>query len=197
MKNKLSFLFILTSIFIYSQDIIHKKNGERINSKIISISSSEITYKNSEDLNTPNYSISTKEVYKIQLETGKEELFGKFESLQAVKDSIVNKINKHAIDINDSYKTVSATFEDNILTLTPVRYNGKLTKSTEKWDLSKIVKIHNLSVRDRNIAYVNIVCYKIKNDTSEIKKLVLKINDHQIAEEILRAIEELQIMLKK
>lgn len=198
MKNKLSFLFILTSIFIYSQDVITKKNGDVIQAKVLNISNTELVYEKFENKSGPSFTILKNEIYKIKYANGTEDIIGSFASLDEAKNYITSRINEYGTYRESNNEKVNAYFEDNILVLKNIKYKGKRRiAEDEKWDLSTITKIHNLSIRDGNIAFINVVCYQIKPEGSEIKKLVIKFTDQKAAQEVIDALREFAIMLKK
>ncbi|WP_300689942.1 hypothetical protein [Chryseobacterium sp.] len=51
--------------------------------------------------------------------------------------------------------------------------------------------------RKDNIAYLNIVTYEISKSKRELKKLVIKMTDYEAAANLLEAMKDLRIMLKK
>jgi hypothetical protein len=79
MKNLLSSLFF-NLIFLYAsignaQDIITKKNGEKIIGKVLEINLTELKYKNFNNLEGPVNSILKSEVVFIKYENGNSQLF--------------------------------------------------------------------------------------------------------------------------
>ena len=58
-----------------AQDIIHKKNGEVIEAKVISVSPSLVTFKKFDNLSGPEYSIEKSEVKKIGYSNGSFDIF--------------------------------------------------------------------------------------------------------------------------
>ena len=79
MKNLLSSLFF-NLIFLYAsignaQDIITKKNGEKIIGKVLEISLTELKYKNFNNLEGPVNSILKSDVVFIKYENGNSQLF--------------------------------------------------------------------------------------------------------------------------
>ena len=82
MKNLLSSLFF-NLIFLYAsignaQDIITKKNGEKIIGKVLEISLTELKYKNFNNLEGPVNSILKSEVIFIKYENGNSQGHHKF-----------------------------------------------------------------------------------------------------------------------
>src|SRR6478735_4665388 len=66
---------LLTISFCFSQDVITKKTGEDISSKVIEITPTEIKYKNFEHQTGPTYSILKSEVLLIRYENGSKDIF--------------------------------------------------------------------------------------------------------------------------
>ncbi|TXH53287.1 MAG: hypothetical protein E6Q89_09685 [Bacteroidia bacterium] len=73
MKWLVLFLFLYN--ISYGQDVVTKKDGEELKTKIIEIGVSEIKYKKFDNLEGPIYSIPKKEVSVIKFENGVEEIF--------------------------------------------------------------------------------------------------------------------------
>jgi hypothetical protein len=77
-KMKINFLLLLfLCAFVMqmnAQDVIIKKNGEEINSKVLEISSSEIKYKRADYMDGPTYTIFRTEVFMIKYANGKKEM---------------------------------------------------------------------------------------------------------------------------
>lgn len=196
MKKYYILFFAFISSFAFSQDIITKKNGETLQTRVQNISNSEVTYEKQENNAGPSFTIPLNEVYKINFKNGSEEIYGKFATLDDAKNFITSKINEFGVD-KDSFRTLNGQFEDNILVLKSVKSNGKLSNQSDNWDLSRIIKVHNIAIRDRNIAFINVVCYQVKGSESEIKKLVIKFTDQKAAQEVIDALKEFMIMMKK
>ena len=69
----LGILFL--SNICYGQDVVTKKDGEELKTKIIEVGVSEVKYKKFDNLEGPIYSIPKKEVALIKFENGTEEIF--------------------------------------------------------------------------------------------------------------------------
>ena len=74
--KKLSLLFVLfcTSLMVMAQDVIVKKDGSTIQSKVMEISGTEIKYKKWSNLEGPLYNINKNEIYSINYQNGEVEL---------------------------------------------------------------------------------------------------------------------------
>lgn len=77
MRKYLFLIFLFASTLTASaQDVIVKKDGSTILSKVIEIGTAEIKYKKWNNQNGPNYTISKSEVQAINYENGDKETFG-------------------------------------------------------------------------------------------------------------------------
>lgn len=81
MKKKITFLLfafyaiLLCPMHIFSQDLIKKRNGDEIISKVLEINPSEVKYKKYDNQDGPTYTILISEVSSIKYQNGTEELF--------------------------------------------------------------------------------------------------------------------------
>lgn len=82
MKLKLLIMFIMTSTAICAQDVIVKKDGSTILSKVLEIESTNIKYKKFSNLNGPVYNINKSEVFSINYENGEKDVFNTESSIQ-------------------------------------------------------------------------------------------------------------------
>ncbi len=198
MKNKNYILPLLCfGTFCFSQDRISKKNGEQVEAKIIEIGSSNILYKELDNQDGPTHSINKSEIYQINYSNGKNEIFGKYSNIEDAKNFIVNKINEFGIDRDNDNKKLQAGFDGDQIKINSINKKGRVTDEGDFWDLGKVVKFHNISARKNNVFYLNIVTYRSRKSKSELDKLVIKLTDYQAAVEILEAMKDLQVMLKK
>ncbi len=77
MRNYLTLFFMLFSFALFAQDVIVKKDGSTILSKVYEVGEKEIKYKKFSNLNGPIYTLSVKEVMAINYENGEKDLFDK------------------------------------------------------------------------------------------------------------------------
>lgn len=76
MKKILVLLALLfTTVSIFAQDIITKKNGEEIQAKVLTINSQEINYLKWNNQNGPTYTIAINEVFMIKYANGEKDVF--------------------------------------------------------------------------------------------------------------------------
>ena len=66
---------ILTSINLFAQDIITKRNGEEIAAKVLNINDKEINYIKWSNMDGPTYTIVLSEVFMIKYENGEKDVF--------------------------------------------------------------------------------------------------------------------------
>ena len=93
-------LFCIVTVF--GQDIIYKKDGTEIHSKVIEITLTTVKYKKLENLNGPSYDILKNEVQKIVYENGVIDDFVKAEELEKEKQLKNNPLYR----INSNGKTI-------------------------------------------------------------------------------------------
>lgn len=90
------FFTILTVIFImstcYAQDIITKKTGAEIKTKILEVGQSEIKYKKTDNLDGPTYTILKSDVIMIIYENGTNDVF--FEEKKNENTTSENESNR-------------------------------------------------------------------------------------------------------
>jgi hypothetical protein len=73
--KKLILAFLLSPIFIFSQDLIMLKNGEELSVKITDVSEDIIKYKKLNFLDGPNFNVKTSEIFLIKFSNGEKQLF--------------------------------------------------------------------------------------------------------------------------
>ncbi len=94
--------FLFGIITIFGQDIIYKKDGSEIRSKVIEITLTTVKYKKLENLSGPSYDILKNEVQKIVYENGVIDDFVKAEELEMEKQLKNNPLYR----INSNGKTI-------------------------------------------------------------------------------------------
>lgn len=73
-KKNLLF-FVLCPVFAFGQDLIVKKNGDVIQSKVLKVGTAEVEYKKWNNQNGPIYSIEVNNILSINYENGEKETF--------------------------------------------------------------------------------------------------------------------------
>ena len=97
MKNYFALFLLMLSSTLFAQDVIVKKDGSTILSKVYEIGKKDIKYKKFSNLNGPIYNISIKEVLSVNYENGEKDLFDKIEQ--------IDKPLYKDVETNSSYKT--------------------------------------------------------------------------------------------
>ncbi len=75
MKHLLVLLFLLCSASVSAQDVIVKKNGSTILSKVLEVGQEEIKYKKYDNLDGPTYTIQKSELQAINYQNGAKDTF--------------------------------------------------------------------------------------------------------------------------
>ena len=75
MKKVLLFLMLLSATSVFAQDVIVKKDGSTILSKVVEIGSTEVKYKKFSNQNGPTYTITKAEIQAINYENGDKDTF--------------------------------------------------------------------------------------------------------------------------
>ncbi|MBP5770837.1 MAG: hypothetical protein J6W75_05690 [Bacteroidaceae bacterium] len=83
MKKILLFFMLLSATSAFAQDVIVKKDGSTIVSKVLEITATDIKYKKFSNLNGPTYTIAKADVQAINYENGEKETFDTVVSTQA------------------------------------------------------------------------------------------------------------------
>lgn len=74
-KIKLLLMLFLYSVGVSAQDVIVKKNGSTILSKVLEVNIADVKYKKNSNLDGPTYTISTSDILSINYENGEKETF--------------------------------------------------------------------------------------------------------------------------
>ena len=77
MRKFVALLSLFVSFSVFAQDVIVKKDGSTIISKVYEVGRNEVKYKKYSNLNGPIYSIAKKEVMAINYENGDKDDFDK------------------------------------------------------------------------------------------------------------------------
>jgi hypothetical protein len=103
MKNQLKLTVLFTLIItlkLATQDIITKKNGDDVKSKVIEITFTEIKYKRFDNLEGPIFTLPKSEILIIRYENGSKDIFNqeKSDSQQnSLASSTQNSTNKETV----------------------------------------------------------------------------------------------------
>lgn len=83
MKKILLFLLLLSATSAFAQDVIVKKDGSTILSKVLKITANEVEYKKYSNQNGPTYTIAKAEIMSINYSNGDKETFDVTEPVEA------------------------------------------------------------------------------------------------------------------
>ncbi len=183
--------------FCFGQDKISMKNGDQVDAKVMEVNPSVIIYKESDNPEGPLHSISKSDIYRITYSSGKIDVLGKYSSAEEAKKIIVSAINKFGVHRNISWEKLQAEFKGDLLRINSINKKGSVVEEGDFWDLGKVVEFHKISFRSNNVCYLNIITDRIRNSKPEVDKLVIKMTDYQAGENVLNAMKDLQIMLRK
>lgn len=109
MNLKLSIIFFLSMSFLqklFAQDVIYTTSGNKINAKIVEISTNEIKYKSFSNIDGPNYVIYSSDVVLINFENGTTQIINaNAPSLKPVKEEtpVVTQKTKEKLPDNIYY----------------------------------------------------------------------------------------------
>lgn len=194
-------LFILLLTINYTanaQDLIVKRNGDVIESKVELIKSEEIKYKKYNNLNGASYIITTGDVSKIKFENGTIEEFKKSDNgiialIEDTKKRIVSLINKYGFEEDTFKRRYQASFEGDYLRLIVTKKNSKEPANGGiLYDFSGVYKFHNVSKRKSTLAFVNIwvpLLKNVKKNKWDKHKLIMRVDGAPQAESILAALK--------
>lgn len=97
--KKLFFLFaVIIPQFVLSQDVIVKRNGDTILSKVIKVTKNEIEYKKFSNIDGPIYGIETSEIIATNYENGTKDTFNNNETL-AITEKIDEPERREVIPV--------------------------------------------------------------------------------------------------
>ena len=203
----LLFFLIISFSNLYSQDIILKKDGKSIESKIDEIGIDKIKYHKYGNLSGPVFIILKNDVSKITFENGDVELINTVNefNIDEIKKIIVDSINEYGFE-KTSYKlNYRVEFYDDYLWLKIFNRKGKQLGYNAIYDLSMVYKFDEVSKREDDLAFVNIFASKLRSNPIKLKKginikwvkdkLVIRVKGHKNADNIMNAIKEYNRLL--
>lgn len=113
--RKLFILLLFVSLNMSAQDVIVKKDGSTILSKVLEVNPNDVKYKKFSNQNGPTYTINKLEILSINYENGDKDMFDdnnseKTQTTQASSDSssprlIQKKAAENNVQLIESYKT--------------------------------------------------------------------------------------------
>jgi len=103
-KTLLTFLFLATlTSSMFSQDIITKKSGDDIMSKILEVNQSEIRYKKYDNITGPTFTILKSDVMMVRYENGTKDIFNEVSSPSSTSTQMENPSLKGRMDASKNY----------------------------------------------------------------------------------------------
>lgn len=191
-------LVILLNGKCYAQDLIIKRNGDRIESKVELIKEEEIKYKKFNNLNGASYIINTANVLKIKFENGVIEEFENKDdnsdlSIEEVKNQIVKLINKHGYEEDTFKRRYKASFEGDYLRLIVLKRNSEEESNGGiLYDFASVYKFQKVSKRNTRLAFINIwvpILKNVKKNKWDKHKLIMRVDGIPQAEAILKRLK--------
>ena len=219
MKKALLLLAVFTVTSIYSQDIILKKNGESINSKIDEIGIDNIKYHKYNNLSGPTYVISNNDVSKITFENGDIEVLNVMNNydIEKVKKIIVDNINEFGFERKSFDRNYKASFYGDYLWIKVYVSNKRNStdykdafglRYSEIYDFSVVYKFDGISKRDNGLAFINIYVPMLKSSKKDFvqengeknwekNKLVIRVKGHKNADNLMNAFRDYNRLLNE
>ncbi len=200
----MKYLCILFLVFsftnLYSQDIILKKNGRTIESKIDEVGIDNIKFHKNSNLSGPSYIISKKDVTKITFQNGDVEIFDVKDNydINEVKRVILKNINEYGFERDSYSKKYKGIFEGDYLWLELFNKKGKKIGRDYLYDLSLVYKFAGVDKRKDDLAYINIwtsLLLNQKKDRWEKDKLVMRVYGYKNADKLYNALKEYNRLL--
>lgn len=149
------------TFFGYSQDVITKKTGEDIKSKVIDVGLTEVKYKKFENLNGPTYSVLKSDILMIRYENGTKDIFIEEKTKNDTRESTANT-NTQSIKNGNSFNILG------IWLFNSEDYKNKVIITIEKAENSYLIK-ESLSILDyKNQRYNSIAIQNLKDSNNNI-----------------------------
>lgn len=104
-----------SAIMANAQDKIMKKNGELVDSKILIIDNSAVTFKKYNNIDGPNYKLDVTEIDKIVFENGRTQIFNQNEPKQYQPST-----NTPTVEVTSAPKVITPT-KKNVFVFAPMQ----------------------------------------------------------------------------
>lgn len=199
--NKLYFLLLLVFANASAQDSILTFRGKRFPAQILSKTGDSIRYKRPDYDNNKEYVIARDLVSEVKHPDGTSDYFftdaEKARSLDELKTHICEMINQYACDEDSDRKRFVATFEGDFIRLAHAK-KGEVFWQGYLYDFAKVYQFHPVSERGKTDAYINIYIdfrSKPKRNKWEKIKLIMKVDGHKEAHDIMRSLQYLNRLL--
>jgi len=160
MKKLIFFLLTITSFTSNGQDLIHKKDGTIIQSKVLEITVSVIKYKKFTNQEGPTYEISKTDVSKIVYPDGSVDDF--------VKEQAVSQ--KNTVDANNQMMQAQMNSMSKVTNgMTSVNINSKSYSSkNNELRITELGRTNNVFVKNRSAVYIQLTT-TLNDEANKIK----------------------------
>ena len=145
MKQIFFLLALFTSLTVHCQDVIVKKDGGTIVSKVLEVNTADIKYKKFSNQNGPTYSINKNEIISINYENGEKDVFNNSDNRHISNDGIAVNANE---DQDANFKALQSM--SNI----DVRYIGKPSNEKANMLIGIFKPTHDAVMVDKNIELI-------------------------------------------
>lgn len=186
-------LFTISNSF--SQDIIYKKEGGKIQSIIKDANDESIKYALFQNADGPTPTIARSDIEKIIFENGAVEDFRNAPppsslTVEEAKKIILDKINNYAFDAKSSLRVYRAVFEGDYLKLWTMRSRGDEPYTDPVlFDFSRAYDFQDISYRG-NESYINIfVGFITEKQKLDKVKLVMRVLQPEEAKAIVNILK--------
>lgn len=154
MNHFLVVTLFLCSVSVSAQDVIVKREGSTILSKVLEVNTSDIKYKKFSNQNGPTYSIEKKEVQSINYENGDIDKF----------EEAINLSQNNTINTKRTYNDEDELINNNTINNwnnKPFTYIGDVKKKEAKYQY-RVISIHKdskVANKDAKIAVAHNTSY--------------------------------------
>ncbi|MCF1192495.1 hypothetical protein LRR18_12945 [Mangrovimonas sp. AS39] len=196
-------LCMLPFISLNAQDLIHTKDGSKIEVKILVINQEEIQYKKYNNLDGPLYILPKTEATQIDFANGTVEYISNNQtsskpSMAETQAFLIETINAHGFEEDNFKRRCDVSFEGDFLRLKIINKKGdKPVNAGLLYDFARVIKFQNVSDRGDK-AFVNIWVMRQTNPDKDIwdkHKMVMRVDNAANAESILRALKHYSELL--
>lgn len=175
MKNLMCTLImtILSILPLYSQDVIVKRDGTTIISKILEIVHDFVKYKKISNIEGPTYSLYTTDIYSINYANGEKELFNQASKSQPV--TLNTQDEEENSMINDG---IISNYNDR-----NVKFNYKRSFKNIEW-VYRHINVHNQSTIGNKEARLYVEIAQENNNYND-RKAFLKLTVENTTDQIM------------
>lgn len=159
---------LLSSIEMKGQDVIVKRDGSTVISKVLEVTSDYIKYKKQSNLDGPTYTLKLSEILSINYANGEKEMFSSGDMPLEKSDLNSTASNQEDDYINDG---IISSYNDRAVI-------SKLenSKKQAKW-VCRLLRIHPLSIVGNRDGRLNVSVYQEKDLSSTEASFILSIEN--------------------